>query len=212
MIYRAENTESKLSIDAMLRYTDTHRWANIVFRIHIYNYSNRTSHFRLEELITRLVKNKKIRWLSFAQEIPSIHLARIPRDARESPSESQSRRCTRYDSSHEHTANSPSWKIPITSSRGIFIFSNTSALFLFPQSPPFFSLSLSPFFRIHFAILSSRIQSELVENFNTFVERIVGNSSHPCRALFWIEQWFRYSINFYNCINTFRNIIFVKYL
>ena len=115
----------------------------IVFRIHIYNYSNRASHLRLEELITRLVKNKKIRWLSFAQEIPSIHLARIPRDARESPSESQSRRCTRYDSSHEHTANSPSWKIPITSSRGIFIFSNTSALFLFPQSPPFLSLSLS---------------------------------------------------------------------
>lgn len=68
---------------------------------------------------------------------------------------------------------------------------------------PFFSLSFSPFFRIHFAILSSRIQRELVENFNTFVERIVGNSSHPCRALFWIEQWFWYSINFYNCIDTF---------
>lgn len=77
---------------------------------------------------------------------------------------------------------------------------------------PFFSLSFSPFFRIHFAILSSRIQRELVENFNTFVERIVGNSSHPCRALFWIEQWFWYSINFYNCINTFRAHLAILFL
>lgn len=122
-----------------MRYSSIYSFTSeyrIVFRIH--NWSKSSS----IEIVNSLPRRKTAILVVCATN--SIHLARIPKHARLA-SKSQPRRCTRYDSPHEHTANSPSWKIPITSTAGEFSFSPILSryFYFFRKTLLFF---LSPFF------------------------------------------------------------------